>query len=231
MTDMEVYESVESVAKMFGLSPSTVKKYYGLFEKAGYRYKRNNQGSIIFDSYEIDMFKDLIFLKNQPGMTVSKAVREIVQREGMSDVSDTNADVTIMPSQVTTIMTDLEELKEIIKKQNEMILHQTDQTKMEIAAAVQLEALGKQLPQPKEPEEERHERMTDMITRRRVEGQLRMEALQMWSRKPTDERMIRVGWFRKEEDINKRDIFIEAYTLKHIEARVKKEYDLHEVSK
>jgi DNA-binding transcriptional MerR regulator len=234
MTDMKVYESVESVAKMFGLSPSTVKKYYGLFEKAGYRYKRNNQGYIIFDSYETDLFKELIFLKNQPGMTVSKAVREIVQREGISDISDdsdTNTDVTIMSSQVTTIMTDIEELKEIIKKQNEMILHQTDQAKMEIAATAQLESLVKQLPQPKEPEEERHERMTNMITRRRVEGHLRMEALQMWSQKPTDERMVRVGWFRKEEDINKRDIFIEAYTLKHIEERVKKEYDLHEVSK
>ena len=100
-------------------------------------------------------------------------------------------------------MTDLEELKEIIKKQNEMILHQTDQTKMEIAAAVQLEALGKQLPQPKEPEEERHERMTDMITRRRVEGQLRMEALQMWSRKPDSEgKSVLVGSEKKKILIN-----------------------------
>jgi hypothetical protein len=75
-------------------------------------------------------------------------------------------------------------------------------------------------------EDNRHERMTDMITRRRIEGQLRKEALQEWSKKPDDERMIRVGFFRKEENINKRDIFVEEYIVERIEERIKHEYGL-----
>ena len=75
-------------------------------------------------------------------------------------------------------------------------------------------------------EANRHERMTEMITRRRVESQLRKEALQRWLQKPENERKIRIGLFRKEENINKRDLFIEEYIHEHTEERIKREYDL-----
>lgn len=91
-------------------------------------------------------------------------------------------------------------------------LEQFQQAQIEVAAA--------------QEEEKRHERVTDMITRRRVESQLRKEALEAWSNKPESERKIRTGLFRKEEDINKRDIFIEDYINEHIEERIKREYDL-----
>jgi len=90
----------------------------------------------------------------------------------------------------------------------------------------QYESLVMQLPHPKSTEEERQERITDMITRRRIESQLRKEALELWSQKPESERKIRTGLFRKEEDINKRDLFIEEYIYDHIEERIKREYDL-----
>lgn len=111
-------------------------------------------------------------------------------------------------------------------------LNEIQQYFKEVAAAQmeemkqQYESLVMQLPQPKPAEEERQERVTDMITRRRVESQLRKEALQLWSQKPDSERKIRTGLFRKEEDINKRDLFIEDYIYDHIEERIKHEYGL-----
>lgn len=55
------------------------------------------------------------------------------------------------------------------------------------------------------------------ITRSR----LKIEALQKWEAKPINERYIKKGFFRSEEDINKRDIFIENYIIEHFEKRLK----------
>lgn len=126
---MDVFENVEGVAKIISVSPSTVKKYYGLFEKEGYRFNRSNEGYLLFSEYEIDLLKELIFLKNQPNMTISKAVREIARREGISDISgasDTTTDISVMSSQVATVMSELAELKELVKQQNAFIKQQQD---------------------------------------------------------------------------------------------------------
>lgn len=124
---MDVYENVEGVAKIISVAPSTVKKYYGLFEKAGYRFKRSNEGYLLFDDHEIDMFKDLIFLKNQPNMNIPKAIHEIVTREGITDISSTQGtptDITDISRQVTTVMSEIVELKQLVKEQTELIKQQ-----------------------------------------------------------------------------------------------------------
>jgi hypothetical protein len=101
-------------------------------------------------------------------------------------------------------------------------------------AATQLNELRQQyadivnrLPQPKTIEDERQERITEMITRRRVENELEKEAIDMWSTLPEKERTIRVGFFRKEEDRDKRERFVKSYVNQRFEARIKNEYDLN----
>lgn len=75
---MNVYVRIEEVANAIGLSPSTVKKYYLMIEDQGYRFKRNNQGQLIFSNEDIEMFQRIIILKNEPGMSVQKAVEKVV---------------------------------------------------------------------------------------------------------------------------------------------------------
>lgn len=91
----------------------------------------------------------------------------------------------------------------------------------------QYEDLIKRLPQPKNSDEERQERITEMITRRRIENELEKEAVNMWATIPETERKIRVGIFRKEEDRDKREQFIKNYINQHFESRIKKEYELN----
>jgi hypothetical protein len=86
--------------------------------------------------------------------------------------------------------------------------------------------LLRSLPKSIDPLEERQNRVTDMITQKRVEYILREEAWALWLKKPESERMKKVGWFRKEEDIDKREQFIREYIHQHFEERLKKEYDL-----
>ena len=135
IASMDVYEKVEGVAKLIGVSPSTVKKYYAMFEQEGYRFKRNNEGHILFSNYEIDLLKELIVLKNQPGMTLPNAVKQIVEMGGMTSVkaeSETTtmlketegldgADMLIITKQVASVMAELAELKQLIKEQNELV--------------------------------------------------------------------------------------------------------------
>jgi DNA-binding transcriptional MerR regulator len=132
---MDVYEKVEGVAKLIGVSPSTVKKYYTMFEQEGYRFKRNNEGHILFSNYEIDLLKELIVLKNQPGMTLPNAVKQIAEMNGMTSVkaeSETTtlsnetegldgADMSISTKQIASVMAELVELKQLIKEQNELV--------------------------------------------------------------------------------------------------------------
>ena len=156
MSSMDVYEKVESVAKLIGVSPSTLKKYYTMFEQVGYQFKRNNEGHILFSNYEIDLLKELIVLKNQPGMTLPNAVKQIADTEGITSIkanSDSSAmsndptisartDVSIMTKQVEAVMTEITELKKLIKEQNELIkLQQTQLESMKQRDVLMVQSL------------------------------------------------------------------------------------------
>jgi DNA-binding transcriptional MerR regulator len=124
---MDVFEKIDSVAKIIGVAPSTVKKYYLMFEEEGYRFKRSYEGHILFSGHDVELLKELIILKNQSGMTVKKAVKQIVKDEVITDtpaIADTPIDVTVMAKQVTTVVTEIAELKQMIKEQNELIKQQ-----------------------------------------------------------------------------------------------------------
>ena len=73
--------NINEVSGMIGVSPSTVKKYYLLFEKNDYKFNRNTQGKLIFSEYEIELFRKLIHLKNEPGNTVEKSVEILLNKE------------------------------------------------------------------------------------------------------------------------------------------------------
>ncbi|GED14798.1 hypothetical protein [Aneurinibacillus migulanus] len=107
---------------------------------------------------------------------------------------------------------------------------QTIERIYEQKTAAKIEEMKKELlnslPKPVDPLEERQNRVTDMITQKRVEYILREEARNLWSQKPESERMKKVGWFRKEEDFDKREQFIREYIHQHFEERLKKEYEL-----
>ena len=134
ITVMNVYEKVESVARLIGVAPSTVKKYYSLFEQEGYKFKRSNEGYVLFSDYDINLLKELIILKNKSGMTVQKAVKHLVKDEAISvitDISDTTIDMTVISKQVIAAMSDVTDMKQLLKEQNEHIKQQQKDSKQE----------------------------------------------------------------------------------------------------
>lgn len=89
----------------------------------------------------------------------------------------------------------------------------------------QYEEILNKLPESKNREKEREERFKEMVARRRVEYQLEKEAQIAWSTKPEEERMVKVGWFKKVENQEERNLFIKAYVHKNFENRLRKELD------
>ena len=78
-TAMNTYLKVEDVANLLEVTPSTISKYYLLFEKNNYRFKRSNKGSLMFSDNDVELFRKLIELKNSPGLTVEKAVVQLLE--------------------------------------------------------------------------------------------------------------------------------------------------------
>lgn len=78
-TAMNTYLKVEDVANLLEVTPSTISKYYLLFEKNNYRFKRSNKGSLMFSDNDVELFRKLIELKNTPGLTVEKAVVQLLE--------------------------------------------------------------------------------------------------------------------------------------------------------
>jgi hypothetical protein len=115
---------------------------------------------------------------------------------------------------------------------NSEILEELKSSFEEIAASQlgevqnQYEELLKKLPDSKNREEEKEERFKEMVARRRVEYQLEKEAQMAWATKPEEERMIKVGWFKKVENEDERKLFIKEYVHNNFENRLRKELDL-----
>jgi len=76
------------------------------------------------------------------------------------------------------------------------------------------------------PEDRRVERYEQIMAEYKVTKLLEKEATSLWQEKPKAERLKKIGWFRKEEDRDKRDAFIGEYVEKHFEMYLKREFDI-----
>lgn len=88
------------------------------------------------------------------------------------------------------------------------------------------EHIQKMLPEPVNKEEERARRINDHLTKIKIEQKLEEEAIREWNQLPEGDRLKKVGFFRKEEDLLKRENFIREYKKKHLERAFKEEYDI-----
>lgn len=119
---MEVFHKVNEVAKVLGVTPSAVKKYYLMFEEQNYKFKRSNQGRLMFSEKDIDLFNKLIELKNEPGMKVHNAVEQLI-KENKNDVSN-------VYQLVSNAMAEITNLKNLIRQQQKIINDQQEKLKI-----------------------------------------------------------------------------------------------------
>ncbi|PEJ38235.1 MerR family transcriptional regulator [Peribacillus butanolivorans] len=118
---------------------------------------------------------------------------------------------------------------ESIKKQ---ISEEVRRTYEELAAS-QIEELKNQykqlitsLPKPPSTEEKKNQSFQAMVIQRKIESSLEEEANQAWTKLPDDQRLKRIGFFRKDIDLEKKDKFVRDYINENFMDRLKKEMEL-----
>lgn len=117
-----IYIKIDDVAKGIGVSASTIKKYYLLFEGMGYMFKRNQQGQLMFTEQDVRMFQELIKVKNKPGIKLSEAAKKVIS--SITDITVvTEEDITDI-TDITPVVEGLKSLKELMEQQQEMIKNQ-----------------------------------------------------------------------------------------------------------
>lgn len=115
ITIMVNSHDVVSIADILGVSSSTVKKYYLLIEENNnYRFQRNTIGRVIFTDEDLNLFLRLVSLKNEPGMTVKKAVEQLIDENRIEQHTSINRLEPSLHKQDFLRVTK-EELREAIK--------------------------------------------------------------------------------------------------------------------
>lgn len=106
------------------------------------------------------------------------------------------------------------------------IIAELQSTFEEVAAGQlekQMQSFQRLLPSP---EQQKLDRFNMIMTERKITRKLEDQALSMWSTKPEEERLVKVGWFRKKEDKEKRDFFVKSYIDEHFESELKNEFGI-----
>lgn len=108
------------------------------------------------------------------------------------------------------VVESLTELRKIMTKQNEII-----------------QSLGQIMKE--QINSQREERVTDCLTKWRIERKLEQKALKLWADKSKFERMRRVGLFWFKENVEARECFVRKYIDEHYEKLLLQEYELSEL--
>lgn len=199
------------------MSVKTVAKWFRLLEREGIHYisRTEDTGEKVFDDLDLQI---AIFIKqkrndNRVLAAIFNDIKENIETRpfpvsGLSEEVETSTETDFPKEQL------INELKQAFAE-----VAATELTSLKQQYETQL----KQLPLPAEKEDWRERKFQEMVLRKRIEYLLEKEALLFWHAKPSRERMRRVGWFRKEEDWEKRDLFIRDYVFEHFEERLRKE--------
>lgn len=220
---------ISDFAKEVGKHQNTIDGWFKQLEEKHLHYvNRNEYGEKIYDQLDLEI---ALFIRQKRSERWShdgifaELPNQFDLRPALYDQTTNapqNIDITLMRMEFENVAREIaagqaREMKQLIE---EATAAQVSQIKQ------QYEDILKRIPQYKSKNEERQERITEMITRRRIENNLEREALNIWSTKPESERLIRVGFLRKEEDRDKKERFVREYINEYYEVRIKEEFEM-----
>lgn len=221
------------VAELLSISDSTLRKYCLILEQNGYIFLRDDNNRRGFIERDVTALRQYLEVAKNSNMTLEDAALSVISAIKENEITDmvpfTPDSNQIHPynQRYDELVGQLQQLVEQSRNQqtfNRILLNRLE--KQEIFIQEILKETQVQLVATQEEEIllERQRRITNMITQKRVEAKLEMEALELWKQKPASERMKKVGFFRKKEDKDKKEHFIRFYINSHFEERLKEEY-------
>lgn len=213
MSQTERFWKITDFSKQIGKHQNTVDGWFKQLEEKGLHYVNRINNEKVYD--ELDL---------QIALHIKDKREQKWALEAIFDELNNNFHLRPLPPEMETTnslqIPDMEALKKLF---NEEVRRAAEEI-----AAIQTAEIIRALPKPKSREEERQERFEELMVRHKVEKKLRREALHLWSTKPEHERIRKIGWFRKEEDWDKREQFVRDYIDEHFEDALRQEYLINE---
>lgn len=213
MSQTEQFWKITDFSKNIGKHQNTVDGWFKQLEEKGLHCVNRINNEKVYD--ELDL---------QIALHIKDKREQKWALEAIFDELSNHFDLRPLPPELETTnslqLPDTEALKKLF---NEEVRRAAEEI-----AAIQTAEIIRALPKPKSREEERQERFEELLARHKVEKRLRGEALHLWSTKPEHERTRKIGWFRKEEDWDKREQFVRDYIDEHFEHALRLEYGINE---
>ncbi|MCI0768027.1 MerR family transcriptional regulator [Bacillus sp. TL12] len=200
---------ITEFSKLVGRHHNTVYNWFNILEEKGLHetLRTHNTNEKLYNTLDLEI---ALFIKQKRDEKWSlDAIIELLPHQfDLRPVALEN-----QTNEVSTQL-NLQATAEIIEK---MVNKQIEE-KIKTIESQYEEKIGnilKQLPQPEDAEalktRQRQERLDNFIIEHRARQELRKQAEGIWNSKPDEERIKKVGWFKKEEDLAKKQLFIEQY--------------------
>lgn len=202
--------ATKDIAEMLGIEAVTVRKYAQALEKAGYIFERSDSDHRVFSGKDAMALQQLKAIRERSGLNVEMAANIVASKhQGATEIvsvpqnPENSAELERYENRYAALEEKIDALAQIIAQQQQAAI-----------ASIQ------------EPRQQRMELFTMGQAERRVKRRLEAEALELWLCKPEAERLHKIGWFRKEENVTARDVFVRQYVDERIDALLREELGL-----
>ncbi|MED3394942.1 MerR family transcriptional regulator [Bacillus wiedmannii] len=201
---------ITEFSKLVGRHHNTVYNWFNILEEKGLHgtLRTNNTNEKLYNTLDLDIAL-FIKLKRDEKWSLDAIIELLPHQFELRPVSPEN-----QTSEVSTQLNMQEAAATIEKIVEQKIQMHLQNIELEYQGKFE-EAIRAVLPEPEDPERlkerQRQERLDNIIIQHRARTELRKQAEKEWNTQPDETRIKKVGWFKKEEDLAKKQLFIESY--------------------
>ncbi|MEK4697666.1 MerR family transcriptional regulator [Bacillus sp. FSL M8-0063] len=201
---------ITEFSKLVGRHHNTVYNWFNILEEKELHgtLRTNNTNEKLYNTLDLDIAL-FIKLKRDEKWSLDAIIELLPHQFELRPVSPEN-----QTSEVSTQLNMQEAAATIEKIVEQKIQMHLQNIELEYQGKFE-EAIRTVLPEPEDPEKlkerQRQERLDNIIIQHRARTELRKQAENEWNTQPEETRIKKVGWFKKEEDLARKQLFIENY--------------------
>ncbi|MGS5013016.1 MerR family transcriptional regulator [Bacillus cereus] len=201
---------ITEFSKLVGRHHNTVYNWFNILEEKGLHgtLRTNNTNEKLYNTLDLDIAL-FIKLKRDEKWSLDAIIELLPHQFELRPVSPEN-----QTSEVSTQLNMQEAAATIEKIVEQKIQMHLQNIELEYQGKFE-EAIRAVLPEPEDPEKlkerQRQERLDNIIIQHRARTELRKQAENEWNTQPEETRIKKIGWFKKEEDLARKQLFIENY--------------------
>lgn len=214
--------SIAQLSKILEIPETTTRRYVNNFEEY-FRSEKIGRGKK-YHPDSVEILKKIAMLYNSDYETLD--INKILANEYSFEVSNDEHEKTTQPPSYD-LFEKVGNFQQRQEEFNKQLLKQLQDQQEYIKKLIMThEKEMNEIKQLTTVAEGNEKEFKGILIEHKVKNKLEEEALVLWGNKPAKERMKSIGWFRVEEDLEKRKVFVKNYINKNFEAYLKQELDL-----